>query len=172
MATQAEVARDLGIRQRGVRELRDQGVIPDPRHATLDEIREAYICHLRKMAAGREIDRHGPKRRRDARGSIAQEVLEDLVLPRDHLIPWAHDQVMTIPEYEAEAGIAGDGVLDLICFGVPILPPARGQKVGRVSAPHGERWRFLVGALLYHLTREEPDLSRLGSELHRLRRVA
>ena len=42
MPTQAEVARHLFLADaRYVRELRDNGKIPDPRKASLDEIREA-----------------------------------------------------------------------------------------------------------------------------------
>jgi len=51
--TQAEVAAHLDLGDaRYVRELRDDGKIPDPRSASLDEIRVAYIRGLRAAAAG------------------------------------------------------------------------------------------------------------------------
>ena len=50
--TQAEIARHLFLSDaRQVRELRDRKVIPDPRRATLDEIRRSYIEYLRRQAA-------------------------------------------------------------------------------------------------------------------------
>lgn len=171
MPTQAEIAKHLGIRERGVRELRDNGVIPDGRRATLDEIRQAYLSHLREIAAGRQQGQGG--RGQNGRRSTPGEVLRDinLVLPREHLIPWAHDQIFDFPDYEKEAGIEEGGAFDLLCYGLPILPPARGKKVARVSWPHAERWRVLVAVLVFHLTGNQPDLSRLGQELHRFRGV-
>lgn len=52
--TQAEVAEHLGLENtRRVRELIARGVIPNPRIATLDEIRLAAFSHYREAAAGR-----------------------------------------------------------------------------------------------------------------------
>lgn len=54
MPSQAEVARYLGVSIRQVRALRDRGLIPEPAEASLDDVRGAYLGHLREVAAGRK----------------------------------------------------------------------------------------------------------------------
>ena len=53
MASQREIAEHLDLTARAVREHRDNRVLPDLRTSSIDEIRLAYIRHLREVAAGR-----------------------------------------------------------------------------------------------------------------------
>ncbi len=169
--TQAAVARHLFLSTRRVAALLAEGVFRTP--LELDDCRERYISYQREAAAGR---RRGFSRGNGSGGSDraenARAFFEMHVLPQEHLIPWQHDQVMTLPEYAERTGI-GDGVIDLIAYGLPILPPAEGEKVGRVSWPHAERWRVLMAGVLFQLAGVrldgEGDLARLAPELHRLR---
>ena len=100
MPTQSEVARHLdlgGVRY--IRELRDEGTIPNAKTSTLDEIRVAYIRHLRECAAGRggvsaqrnlteeRAKREAVQRRRE---ELELGQLEGQLLDRDDVIrTWA-----------------------------------------------------------------------------------
>lgn len=92
MPTQSEVASHLILGDaRYVRALRDQGVIPDPRSADIDEIREAYIRHLREVAAGRASEDGDGLDLVDERARLAKEQADAQALKnaelRKELIP-------------------------------------------------------------------------------------
>lgn len=52
MATDAEIGKHLSMSARNVQKLRAEGVLPAPA-CSLDANRDAYIAHMREMAAGR-----------------------------------------------------------------------------------------------------------------------
>jgi len=79
MPTQAAVARHLALNgSREVRDLRDRGVIPDPKTATLEEIREAYIRHLREVAAGRGLASGSDEKQRLLRAQAVEKERQNL----------------------------------------------------------------------------------------------
>ncbi len=96
MPTQREVVKHLDLKStRYVRELRDQGSIPDPAHASLDEIRISYIRHIREVAAGR-LSKDGTVDLAHERGLLARvqrereamknDELRGELLPRDEVV--------------------------------------------------------------------------------------
>jgi len=98
MPTQSEVAVHLDLSTRSVRELRDAGVIPDPRESTLDEARTAYVRHLRTMAAGRTtagpLD---PQQERAALDRVRREAQElKNAQERGELIPGADGEKIVV----------------------------------------------------------------------------
>ena len=66
-------------------------------------------------------------------------------------------------------GTVNDGeLIDWMIFGFPILPPAEGEKIARVSRPHAELWRLMFGLLIGTLGGNGMALH-LGREAHKLR---
>ena len=106
-------------------------------------------------------------------GKSASEALRDFIrLPLEALVPWSaeaseHDLVVSLDVYEAERGLEGDEILSLITHGLPLLPPAEGDKLARVSVPHAGVWEFGMRAALRAagLNWNAPNL---GAELDRL----
>lgn len=75
MATQAELARHIGVAQQTVSRLKNANVIPAPKGRSgydLDACRGAYIEHLRQSAAGRDSSRPGSLEAERARLASAQ----------------------------------------------------------------------------------------------------
>ena len=98
------------------------------------------------------------------------QLLDEIAIPLEFLVPWVHDEVMTLREYEESLGFKKcDGeILDWIVYGFPILPPAPGEEVARVSRPHAELWRLLFGGCIQMLGGDGMAL-RLGEEARRIR---
>ena len=98
------------------------------------------------------------------------QLLDEIAMPLEFLVPWAHDQVMTLREYEESIGLDHDDgeILDWIVYGFPILPPAPGEQLARVSRPHAELWRLLFGGCIQMLGGNGLSL-RLGEEWRRIR---
>ena len=97
-------------------------------------------------------------------------VLERLQIPVPYLVPWSHPDVIPLDEYERSLGLdpkCGE-ILDWLSFGFPIVPPAPGEKLARVSRPHADLWRALFG-LVIGLTGGNPDALHLGEEARRIR---
>ncbi len=175
-ATQAEVGEHLLLGATRVAELVGEGVFQTP--LRLDQCREAYIRHQRETAAGRRrgFSSSSSGSGGSDRGENARAFFDLHLLPEEQLIPWQHNQVLTVSEYAERTGI-GDGIIDLIALGLPWLPPAAGEKEGRVSWPHAERWRVLLAGALYQLTGVRLDgdhggLERLAPEIRRARGLA
>jgi predicted DNA-binding transcriptional regulator AlpA len=175
-ATQIQVAEHLGISRRLVADLAADGTFRKP--LKLDQCRRAYIERLQASAAGRQ-KRERPHHGNEDRRETARDVLKGFALPRDFLVPWLvpPDRLLSVPEYEERAGLERGAIIDLMIYGLPLVPPAPGEQVARVSWEHAERHRFLLGALLHklggpELIEPEGGLARLAPELHRLRGVA
>jgi len=123
MPTQAEVAVHLDLSARSVRELRDAGAIPDPAQATLDELRVAYLRHMRTVAAGRTTS--GPLDPRQERAALdqarreAQELRnaqergelvpgDDLQRTLVHLAMATRSRILAVPSKLAQALAAAE----------------------------------------------------------------
>jgi hypothetical protein len=172
--TQLGVANHLGISRRLVADLVGNGTFTQP--LKLDQCRKAYIARLQERAAGRERRERHPKP--SLHGNLGRAVLDDFVLPEDFLVPWSvpPDRLLTVPQYEKHIGVEHGEIIDLMGYGLPILPPEPGKKLARVSVEHAERYRFLLAVLLHRLggpelLEPERGLERLAPELHRMRGV-
>lgn len=98
----------------------------------------------------------------------AKQILEGLILPRDQIMPWLHENVVTFPEYARHAELSEGELFTLMLYGLPLLPPARGEKLARVSIPHADRWRALFAAWVEGLGGDGYSAN-LGAEAQRLR---
>lgn len=165
MPTQNQVADHLDLGStRYVRELRDAGKIPDPRTATMDEIRVAYLRGLRDEAAGRgagDASRNLTEERgkllalQRRREELRNLELEGAVLPvEDVIATWANRIAACKRRLRAihKTAIArlrlnrkqGRGLLALIDEALDELagngtPPRRGGGPGRGSVGSRKR---------------------------------
>lgn len=137
--------------------------------------KRAYAFDTAKVAAWRERRaRDGgappaaPGRRRVHPEGVRW--LKSLALSQDHLLPWMHDAIVPIDEYSKMVGLdhAEGELLTWLVYGFPILAPAEGEEVARVSVPHAERWRFLFAGFVEMIGGDGNTLE-LGSEANRLR---
>jgi len=180
--TQAAVAEHIGVARRTLCDLLDRGALTRP--LELDRNRREYIAHLQQVAAGRErADRPGRNGSRADPAETARAVLKGFALPQTHLVPWRvpPDDLVDVTEYERTVGLEPGGILDLLVYSLPLVEPASGTKVARVSLGHAERHRFLLAVLLHQLAGVQllaedgrvnlASMARLAPELHRLRGV-
>lgn len=100
--------------------------------------------------------------------TLAADLLEALALPQELLLPWDHEEVVPLDTYREELGLKPRDFAELVLYGLPILPPAEGEKVARVSRPHAERWRTLFAGHIEQLGGDGQAVA-LGSEAARLR---
>lgn len=98
----------------------------------------------------------------------ASKILGSLLLTMEELIPWIQGDVVTFPEYATRAGISEDEVFTLMLYGMPLLPPAEGEKIARISVPHADRWRGMFAIYVEGLGGDGLS-NQLGAEAHRLR---
>lgn len=153
---------ELGVDRRTVgRRLSDASVRPIGQRAgaAVYDLRQAAEAVLR---VARPAQQGVEEAAAATRGIFAQQRIPDAAL-----VPWLHDEIVTLPEYEERIGIEGDEVLDLIAFGLPLLPPARGSDLARVSIPHADRWRWLFG-LLVTARGGDGDSPHVAGEVRRL----
>lgn len=174
--TQIKVAEHLGISRRLVADLVAQGIFTKP--LKLEQCRKAYIARLQASAAGRDSKR-GRSSGRLAEAASPREIVKEFALSRDLLIPWHSppDNLVTLPEYGELMGLPEEdgGAFDLLIYGLPLVPPAQGQEVARVSLAHAERYRMLLALFLNGLGGPslglDDDLARIAPELNKLRGV-
>lgn len=165
MPTQSEVARylDLGS-TRQVRELRDRGVIPDPATSTLDELRVAYIRHLREAAAGR-VDAGSAVGAERARYEAARAELAELEL--------AEKKAELVPFVEAEVAVTS--LLSTVRSQLLAIPAATAQEHAAETKParHEEIARRALYEALEALAGADPeDLAAGKIDRRKRRRVA
>ena len=99
-----------------------------------------------------------------------RQVMERLQLPLACVVPWSHSEVMDLDTYQRSIGLdpKGGEIIDLISFGFPLLPPAPGERLARVSKPHADLWRALF-SLVIGMCGGNPEALHLGEEARRIR---
>ena len=89
-------------------------------------------------------------------------------MPMDLMIPWLHEDVVPIRQYAQKVGLSHEEIVELMIYGLPTLPPAKGKKSARVSIPHAERWRIMFAGFL-HTLGGDPKNEDLAEEARRIR---
>ena len=88
-------------------------------------------------------------RKTSARGSdVDSQLLEALVLPTEDVLPWLATDLVPLDEYARELGVETAELAATAYYGFPLVAPARGQKLARVSRKHAELWRTLFGIFI------------------------
>jgi hypothetical protein len=115
----------------------------------------------------------------DRRADV-REVLESVAIPTACLTPWLPESaeglrrrglVVTFDEAARLAGVGEDELLTWIGYGLPILPAAEGETLGRISIPHLNAWRAMIGALV-HVCGGDALVHNPVEEVQRLRGLA
>ena len=85
-------------------------------------------------------------------------------------MPWSHRDVVPLDEYERSLGLDPEEgeIIDLISYGLPLLPPGPGETLARVSRPHTDLWRAMF-TLVIGLCGGNVDALHLGREARRIR---
>lgn len=152
---------ELEVDRRTVaKRLSEAGVRPigERAGAPVYDLRDAVEAVLRTYQSRAKAGDHAS----DTRGIFLQQKI-----PTAAIIPWSHSEVVTFPEYEEHAGLDEGETVSLLVYGFPFYPPAEGEKHGRVSIPHADRWRWLFG-LLVTARGGDGDSLRLIDEVNRL----
>ena len=132
----------------------------------------ASVAWLRQRDAERAARRAPLPRLYEGQSRASREEIRELLrglwMRVEWMIPWDHAEVMTLTDYEASVGLPRDGeILDWMRLGLPLLPPAPGEKIARVSKPHAELWRAFMGTLIERCGGDGRAL-RIGEEMRRL----
>ncbi len=162
----------LGVTTRRVHQLAAEGVLKRAgrgRYNLADNVR-AYNLYTERRSNG-----HATRPRPGNRREVVAQTLRGFQVWKDNLMPWfpkgAEERrrvgwVVPIDEW-AKQNRVGDELVSYLVWGLPTCPPAKGEKLARVSAVHAGIWSLGMRALI-EISGGDWRVHNIGYELDRL----